>query len=116
MKKLLTVSLDKVTLHHRGVDYTFNRNKGALDIPAEQIGDLPEALALLLVLLAGAGRFYLPPNTYFAVRDGVWVHLDKAKGGLSEAAQELFEDDPEVLAAAKIHRAAHAQKPAKKTK
>ena len=116
MKKLLTSTLDKVVLHHKGVDYTFTRSNGAMDIPAEQIGDLPEAVALLLILLSGARRLYLPKETYFLVREPVWFHLDRSRGGLTEAALELFEDDEAVLETAKLHRTVFAKTTVKKTK
>ena len=114
MKNLVTLQLDNVTLHHKGADYTYPRKNGAVEIPAADIGNIPEAVALLIVLLAGAKRVYLARETYFAVREGVWFHLDRANGGITEAAHELFEDDEEVLEAAKLNREAHARKPNKK--
>jgi len=114
MNPLLTKSLDQVTIHRKGADYTFPRNDGAVEIPYDEIGDMPETVALILILLAESKRLYLSKETYFAIRDGVRFHLDRANGGLTEAAMELFEDDAGVLEAAKLHREAFTHKPIKK--
>jgi hypothetical protein len=112
MKNLITL-LDKVTLNHKGLDYTFPRRNGAVEIPATELGDIPESVALLLVLLSGAKRIFLEKETYFALREGVWFHLDLNSGGLKESAKELFEDDEDVLEAAELHRKSFVKKPAK---
>jgi len=110
MKKLLTTQLDKVTLHYQGVDYSYPRRKGAVEISADEIGSMSEGLALFVILLAGGRKLYLVPETYFAISDGVWFHLDRKEGGLNADAEELFSDDEDLLAAAAVHREAHAKK------
>lgn len=108
--KLYTVQLDKVTLHYQGTDHSYQRHKGRVEISPEEIGSMSEGLALFIILLAGKNNFYLPPETYFAIRDGVWFHLDRDKGGLNADAEELFADDEDILAAAALHREAQAKK------
>ena len=107
--KIITMKLDNVTIHE-DTDYTYPREKGAVDIPADKIGEVPENVALILVLLSGARRYYITRATYYALREGVWHHLDRAGGGITAAAQELFEDGEAVLIAAKISREAHSRK------
>ena len=68
MKKFVTKQLDKVTIHYGGVDYSYPRRKGAIEITSEQVGEMSESLALLIVLLAGAKKLYLPSDTYFSIR------------------------------------------------
>ena len=108
-KKIVTLKLDNVTIHAEA-DYTYPREKGAVDIPADKIGDVPENVALILVLLSGARKFYITRATYYALREGVWHHLDRAGGGITAAAQELFEDDEAVLEAARLNCEAHSRK------
>ncbi len=111
MKKLLTLQLDKIIIHHKEADYTFPRKNGAVHMPPVDIGNIPEGVALLMILLSGSKRIYLAKETYFALREGVWFHLDLECGGLNESAKELFEDDEDVLGAAELHRKTFVKKP-----
>jgi len=104
MKKLISTQLDKVTLHYQKGDHVYPRRKGAVEINADEIGNMTEGLALMLVLLAGARKLYLAKDTFLAITDGVWFHLDRERGGLTAEAEELFGDDEDVLAAAAAHR------------
>ena len=113
--KNLSILLDKVIISRKEGEYTFPRINGALDIPPEEIGNIPETLALLLILLSGAKRVYLAKETYFSLRDGIWFHLDLKEGGLNESAMELFEDDKDVIQAGELHRKAFKKKPTKPT-
>jgi len=104
MKKLVTVQLDKVTLHYQSHDHVYPRRKGAVEVNAEDIGNMTEGLALMLVLLAGARKLYLAKDTFLVITDAVWFHLDRERGGLTAEAEELFGDDEDVMAAASAHR------------
>jgi len=111
MKKLVTTTLAAVIVHYQGGNHSFKRVKGAVEIDAVEIGNLPESLALVLILLAGARKLYLARDTYMAISDGVWFHIDREKGGLNPEAEELFADDEDVLAAAALHRQAQSSNP-----
>jgi len=116
MKKLLTLQLDKIIIHHKGVDHQITQRGGTLVFSEAQISEIPEAVALILVLLSGARKFFIGKESYFAIREGIWFHLDRASGGLTETALELFEDDVAVIEAAKLNRAVFEKNPVKKTK
>lgn len=113
--KNISILIDKVIIRHKESEYSFPRINGALDIPPEKIGKIPEVLALLLILLSGAKRLYLAKETYFALRNGIWFHLDLQKGGLKELAKELFEDDEDVIQAGELHRKSFQKRPPKST-
>jgi len=104
MKKHITKQLDKVTIHYQEGDHVYPRIKGAVEINADEIGNMTEGLALMLVLLAEAHKLYLGKETFVAIKDGVWFHLNRELGGLTLEAEELFADDADVLAAAAAHR------------
>jgi len=109
MKKYITKQLDKITVHYHGGDHVYPRTKGAVEISANEIGNMTEGLALMLILLAEAGKLYLENETFRTIKDGVWFHLDRSRGGLTAEAEELFDDDADVLSAAAAHREVKAK-------
>lgn len=110
MKTLLTYLLDHVVVHHNGTDYKLPHSAGSIKIPPAQIEKLPEAVVLILVLLAGARKFYVPKETYFCLRERIWTCLDRNHGGLNAVGLGIFSGDPAVLEAANQHKAAVQEK------
>ena len=108
MKKILTHLASSVVINHAGTNHTFSRRGGTIEPTEQQIEELPEAIALVLVLLAGARRIYLEKDAYFAIREQIWTLLDREAGGLNTIGQEIYADDEAVMQAAQEHRGAIA--------
>lgn len=106
MKTLLTFTDSQIVIHYKGTDHGYRRTGGTMILTEEEAANLPEPLALILVLLAGARKFYLEKNLYFAVRNRIWTLLDRNVGGLNTIGLECYDGDEAVLEAAALSRVA----------
>ena len=110
MKKLISHIGEDVVITHNGLVHSFKRSGGTLLVPGDKAGDLPEPLVLVLILLAGAGFFYLQKDSYFALRERIWTYLDRKNGGLNVAGMQVYSDDEAVQEAAELNRQAFARR------
>lgn len=108
--KTVTAEADKVTIHHASGDYVVTCEDWAVKIPPDQIGGVPPAIALILILLDDALKLWIVPATYFPLRDKVGLHVDLCNGGLTAAALKLFGDDCAVVEAAEMSCATSARR------
>lgn len=111
MKTLLQHQPNSAVINHGGINYTFTRRGGTVEPTEQQIEELPEAVALILVLLSGARRIYVPKSAYFALREKIWTLLDRSEGGLNAVGLEIFGNDEAVMQAAQEHRDAISNMP-----
>lgn len=106
MKTLLTFTDTQIVIHHKGIDHSYRRTGGTVLLTEEEAGNLPEPLALILILLAGARKFYIEKSAYRAVRERVWTLLDRKAGGLNPIGIDCYSKDEGVFEAAELNRAA----------
>lgn len=111
MKTLLTYLLHSVEINHAGNKYTYTRRGGTVEPTDQQIEEMPEPVALILILLSGACRIYLDKSAYFAIREKIWTLLDRSAGGLNAVGIEIYGSDEAVIEAAQAHREAIANSP-----
>ena len=106
----VTAEADKETIHHASGAYVVTCEDGAVKIPPEQIGGVPPAIALILILLDDALKLWIVPATYFPLRDKVGFYVDRRNGGLTAAALKLFGDDCAVVEVAEMSCATSARR------
>ena len=110
MKKLIAHIGEDVVITHNDLVHSFKRSGGTLLVPGDKAGELPEGMVLILILLAGAGFFYLQKDSYYLLRERVWTFLDRKNGGLNVAGMQVYSDDEAVQEAAELNRQAFARR------
>jgi hypothetical protein len=106
MKTILSYTNTGVIIHLENGDHPYKRRGAMLLLSETDTDGMPEPLALILTLLSGARKYYIPKETYFEIREKVWTYLDRCAGGLNEAGLAQFQNDADVLEASALHKAA----------